>query len=397
MDVRGVDELQLQVSGFGGTAPAVWFEPCVITEAAAARAEPPLLPFRTDVRVRAGDVPAGVAVHRPLSGGPERLGDAVVTRVRLPAPEVTPCLCWAAAGRSFYYLNGGTGTVGRVTFPGLEEVRRLEIDRKCSWLSVSAEGLLVTVADRQEIWVLDPDTLRVKQRLRAPSATRAVSAPALSVAFSANPPDGFLMNPRWQVFDLKTGERVDGPAPTYPDRWDRPQLLGATVTPDGTYLFTRGDGLDNQLHRFRIDGPKLEYDGATPPIVSGAAYDLCLSPDGKLVCLPSGGGNAPVVPNHPHLGPFGTYVYSVTDLDRPEFTIEQGPYPTIVAFDPAGRLIYANHTVVTLSVFRPSGVKIKDLTFPGHDVGARQTLVHPAGRKLLMLGDELLSVEITMP
>ena len=50
-----------------------------------------------------------------------------------------------------------------------------------------------------------------------------------------------------------------------------------------------------------------------------------------------------------------------------------------------------------LGVFRPSGVKVKDLDFGGQTGDARQTLVHHRGRKLLMLGDELLDVEITMP
>jgi hypothetical protein len=398
VDVRRMEELELevQVGGFGNGSPAVWFEPCLLTDPAAARREPPLLPLRTDVRVKGGDVPVPVDAHTPLAGKEERLGDAVVTRLKLPAHDLPGCLCWSADGNSFYYLNAATGTLGQVALAKLEEVRRLEIDRKCSWLSVSAEGLVVTVADRQEVWVVDPETFRVKERLQAPSAARAVSSPALSVAFVPMPPE-WSGAPWWQVLDLKAGERVFGRSPGYPPNRERPQLLTPTVTPDGKYLLTRGDH-DGRLHRFRVDGPKLVYEESSPAIVSGRDSDLCLSPDGKLVCLPSGGGNQAFFAfNHPPLDPYGTYIYPVTNLQRPEFTIQQRVYPHIIAFDPAGKLIYAQQSTSRVGVFRPSGVKIKDLDFGGQTGDARQTLVHPRGRKLLMLGDDLLSVEITLP
>ena len=192
---------------------------------------------------------------------------------------------------------------------GLRETRRLEIGRKCTWLSTSAEGLLATIADAQELWIIDENELRVKDRLHVPSASRIVSAAPLSVAFSVVPANDFMGCPRLLVLDLKTGEQVDGPSPTYQEQGERPSLDGALVTADGKYLFTH----DKQLIRFKIDGTKVALDQGSFGLGSGHVESLALSPDSKYVCLPIGGGNPGILPDHPPLVG-ATFVYPVTDL-----------------------------------------------------------------------------------
>ena len=76
----------------------------------------------------------------------------------------------SAAGdvRGFYALKPDKGIVSRYTLDGFKEQRRLEIGRKASWLSLSTTGLVVTVAELQEVWVLNADTLDVKARIPVP-------------------------------------------------------------------------------------------------------------------------------------------------------------------------------------------------------------------------------------
>ena len=252
VDISKVNELELQVRGVGhgNPSPAVWVEPRLFKDADEAQREPSILVTRTNVRIVGGKIPQSKASDVDLAIPSQDFGNAVVSVLKPRAREFPACLCWSSDGKSFYYLDGAAGKLVQVALEGLREIRRLEIGRKCTWLSTSAEGLLVTVADTQELWVIDENGLRVKDQLRVPSASRIVSAPPLSVAFSVLPANDFFGCPRLLVFDLKTGEQVDGASPTYQEIGERPKLEGARVTPDGKYLFIHGQ----QLLRFRIEG-----------------------------------------------------------------------------------------------------------------------------------------------
>jgi hypothetical protein len=86
-----------------------------------------------------------------IAGGPPKpLGDPVITPVPLGSGQGPACLCWSADGKAFYHLDG-EGTVRRVSFPELKEEKALDTGKKCSWLSVSARGPLLTVTDAQEM------------------------------------------------------------------------------------------------------------------------------------------------------------------------------------------------------------------------------------------------------
>jgi hypothetical protein len=107
-----------------------------------------------------------------------------------------------------------------------------------------------------------------------------------------------------------------------------------------------------------------------------------VSSDSKYVCLPSGGGN---------YGTAGycTFIYSVSDLTRPQITIGSGAYPRQVGFDPKAGLVYAQNHEKQLLIFDPLGVRLKEFTLgPTGDV--KQFLVHPDGRKVLILTDKKL-------
>ena len=108
------------------------------------------------------------------------------------------------------------------------------------------------------------------------------------------------------------------------------------------------------------------------------------------VCLPSGAGNSRNLPNHPAISTYTTYVYPVTDLQRPAFTLHSGHYPRAVAFDIRGDLIYAQNFDNQLVIFSVAGRKLAE-----HALGERgnQTnafLVHPEGRRVIVQTEERL-------
>jgi hypothetical protein len=343
---------------------------------------------RAKVRVAIADAPKSKSVNHSLTGADRSFQDLGVTELTLDVRNVPGCICWAKDGKSFYYLDGSTGTLGHVVLEGFREDRQLGIGRKCTWLSTSAMGLLVTVADLQEVWLVDPSTLQVKDRFTAASVQRAVSAPSLSIALVGGASTPFNGN-GLSIIDLQKGELI---TQSFNSADGRRALIGfdrPTVTPDGKYVFTIG-GLE-ALHRFRIDGTRLVHEESSQRIAQGhIEAGICVSPDSRLVCLPSGGGNYAVGTPLPA---YSTYVYKVDNLHAPACTLAQGAYPEAVGFDPRGGYIYSQNMSSFLLAFSNEGVKLKDYTLSGGQPGfrrRRQMLAHPQGGSLLLLTSEKL-------
>lgn len=158
----------------------------------------------------------------------------------------------------------------------------------------------------------------------------------------------------------------------------------ANLTPDGRYLFTMSD--TGQLVRFRIDGQTILFEEISDRIAdNGKVIDV--SPDGSLVCLPSGGGNNENIENHPrNIGPYSTYVYNVRNIRKPKFVIRQGPYPRTVAFDPEHYRIFSQNHTHNLMMFDEEGTPQEQFTL---EMGqTRQILPHPQRNGLLLLSDK---------
>jgi hypothetical protein len=318
------------------------------------------------------------ATGESLEGEARTEADLRVTRVNLPAGQLPHCLFWSADGLSFYTAEK-TGVIRRISRDGFREERRLDAGTPCTWLSPSAEGLLLTASALQEVWLLDPATLQVKGRIGVPSVDRCVSSPALSVAFAVG---RRFTSGGLSVVDLKakavvrqySGREFEGAGAGF---------AHPAVTPDGRFLFTQG-GIE-QLQRFRIRGDRLEYQESSERIAqNGKAIEI--SPDGYYVALPSGGGN--------YGGrPYSTNIYKVTDLSTPTIVVESGAYPEALGFDIKAGLLYAQNHEFPLIVFGPTGLKHKEYKLARRGGGsAQQFLVDPAGRTLLVLTEKSLDL-----
>jgi hypothetical protein len=324
-------------------------------------------------------VPTATAPREALGGVPRRVGDLTVTDLRLGAAKLPRCLFWSADGRVFYALETD-GVLRRVALDGFVEEKRLDLRQRCSWLSPSAEGLLVTLPDLQEVWLVDPERFVVKRRVPVPAVTRAISAPVLSVAFAGGNGGGV------SVLDLKKGEVVRQYAPM--------GFEHAALTADGRQLFVQA-GIE-QLVRYVVRGTRLEPGGSSPRIAqNGQAIEV--SPDGRFVCLPSGGGNYADLPNHPAIGTsYSTYVYPASDVTRPAFLLASGAYPRAVGFDPRLGLVYAQNCDKQLIVFTDRGVKQREYQLAvGRGPEVSQFVPHPGGGRLLVLtGEQLYFVDL---
>jgi S1-C subfamily serine protease len=323
------------------------------------------------------------ATGETLEGETWTESDLTGTEINVRAGQVPRCIFWGEDGKTFFVLEQ-SGTLRRIALDGFREEMHWEVGKRCSWLSPSAEGLVLTVAGLQEVWLIDAKDFRVKAKAAIPSADRAVSAPTLSVAFAIGADRQARRS--LHVVDLKTGEvaREYGPA----DFGDQVAVFGLpAVTPNGKYLFTEGMEM---IQRFRILGDELHLEEVGRRNIRGAAQGRAveISPDGYYVAQVTTNGNGPL---------YATNVFKITDLSKPEIVIASGPHPAALGFDIKAGFVYAQNDGVPLIVFRPSGIRHKEYTLasPSRMGGrARQFIVHPDGGKLLVLTDiKLVFVE----
>jgi hypothetical protein len=342
-------------------------------------ARPPVLAGRQP-NLRPGTIQASpvplienkTASNKPLWPKAGTVGDIDVKEVPLEAETILPCICWDKNPETFCVLTS-SGLLSRVRFDNFEVTESQDIGRPCSWLTMSSTGPIVTVNSAQEAWLLDPSLSPIK-KLAMAGVKQVVSSPASSIAIAVNQ-YGFAGG--LGVIDLSKRAFVAQHS------FHELGLIGGvtwpTMSPDGKYIFVQG-GLE-ELKRIRINDTRLTVDKTSSRIAQNG-QSVCMSHDSKYVCLPSGGGNYGTAG-------YSTFIYSVMDLTRPQITIGSGAYPRQVGFDPKAGLVYAQNHEKQLLIFDPLGVRLKEFTLgPTGDV--KQFLVHPDGRKVLILTEKKL-------
>ena len=199
-------------------------------------------PGGTPAPAQPGVVPPPPKLSAPnesMKGDLKIVDGLKVTPVKIRA-NVLDCMFWADANGTAFWALDGSGTIFRISFPDLVVRQKIELGRKCCWLAPSAEGLIVTVEETEELWVLDPAKGTVKKTFKVPLIRHASSAPNLSVAFAHHRGDHGWNGDDVMQIDLKTG------AISKLDR--RP--WNPTVSPDGKYLFVRmGDCVERYILR----------------------------------------------------------------------------------------------------------------------------------------------------
>lgn len=302
--------------------------------------------------------------------------DPVVTKWDVPAKSIVPCARWADdKGDHAYLLDGDSGVLLKVATATGKVVEKKDFGKKVGWLDESAAGLLVSVPDKGEVWVLD-GKLEVKKTIEVKALGKAASSPKLNVAVVG----GQKSTDPLQVLDLKTGQLTK--VTTESKKVSRFLGHNPTVTPDGKVAFT-SDG--DSLLRFDVADGKLNFSevirtgGKTRPIV--------VSADSKFLVHPAGGGNPDVKPN------YATAVYTVGSLTKTECVLDVGAYPGPAGFDVVNGRVYTTNRKFQLMVFTLGGVKKGEYTFGKEE--PRQYLVHPAGGKVLALAtDQVSFVEV---
>jgi DNA-directed RNA polymerase subunit RPC12/RpoP len=287
-----------------------------------------------------------------------------VTNLAVERKDIIPCMKWADSGGSAFLTVDKNGVLRKLSFPEGKELKKAELECHCDWLDVSGRGILLTVRDRQEIWMVDPNTFQVTKKIEVPKLLRAVSAPSLSIAVAG-------VGRALYVVDLETANLNKY---EWRDEVNLSALEDPVITPNGQYLITHGG---SNLARFRIVGGKLRPQDWSQGIIGGVqpSFGIQVSYDSRWVAYPTGAGNH---------GARGAWVFSTESFKKPEFALE-GVRSQPIGFDPAGSYIYT----AGMSIFSAKGILKKECQLGD---GAWQLLVHPQGNKLVVLGNTRLQV-----
>ena len=246
-------------------------------------------------------------------------------------------IVWAKDAKSFFMLYDN-GLLQHISVASGHTEQFLEIGAPCTHLVGSAEGLLVCVSGRNEVWVISPEKLGdIRKKISVPGVKRVTAGAEASMAYAAPLEQGGANSV--SVLDLKAG--------TVRKILKMPVRL-ITASPDGKFVFVQG-GIE-QLMRFRVQADDLVLEDATYRIASNG-QNICFSPDSKYVCLPAGGGNGSNHKDHPPLKAYSTYIYPVDNLKRPVTGYAAGAYPRAVGIDPKSNCILAHNFGKSLIIY----------------------------------------------
>jgi hypothetical protein len=313
----------------------------------------------------------------PAGGDPSELK---VTPIALDAAGLLPCISWTdglwianpvpppAKGTAFYALDGKRGLLHRLSGPGYKTPHRGDLGRPVNWLAQAPGRLVVTVADANEFWLVDPTTLQMTKKVpfQGQGLKRAVSSQILNFVAA-----GFNNGDDLMCVDLLRGDQVH--VKLNLAELQRGAILDPVMPDNDSHLFTRTVG--GRVVRWICGGGIFEMIDRSPPVPGADSFSV--SADGRRVCV-SGAG--------------GTNVYSLPGF-KPAYTLTPNPHPAPVGFDPNGDAYSGGNG--TLVVFNSGGQKFREYKVGKGNV--RQILVHPDGRKLLLLQEGQLSfVEVNL-
>jgi hypothetical protein len=360
-------------------------------EAPAGRAAPGWLE-KAGAQTAAQDAKPGSPSGRSLVGATETVVDATARILALPARHIVADPQWSRDER-FLLIADVQGDLRKLSVPDLSEVALRSLNEKVSAMARCSTGLLLALADRQEVWVLDEETLETTRRIPVGPIAQLAASPALPLAFVTCGRDATSLT----ILDTQSGSvaRVLSAATLAQDARDQvdrhpdakalvSSFAHLRVTPDGKYLLAVSG---NAVHRFRIEGDRLKYEAVSAPLVRGGLF---LSPDSQYIGVQARAGEAA---GHPTDRRCGYFVYRLDDFRRPVTSLPQ-PNDGGLAFDAAAGCLYVGFGL-GVRMFDAAGTPLKDYALAagrGSLMPFRTLLSNPSGHQLLANSGEVLAL-----
>ncbi|MFO0864211.1 MAG: hypothetical protein U0744_06075 [Gemmataceae bacterium] len=238
----------------------------------------------------------------PIPPTPVATGAATHERVKFYVGEHAD-VAWAPDGETFFILlrNGKLGAFSAKT---LEKLRETDLKSHVTQMAYCSTGLAV-VHFGGELQILDPETFNVKNKINVPNLHRIAATPKSKLAVAGV----YRTEASLTVLDLEKGAVVK-------QYRDKPNNFFA-LSDDGKRLFSIAGA---EMVSWQLsDKGELEDEQFSKP-VHRYPQSVCLSPDGKFICVPCMGGNVNAE-GLPKIDEHSTYVFASNDIKKPMFVL----------------------------------------------------------------------------
>ncbi len=318
----------------------------------------------------------------------QKTEDLTITPLEIPAKNIQN-LCWATMPNRVYILTR-EGVLNQLDLENFNLKESLDLGSPCLSVSLSREGIVVLLKSKEELWLIEERSFRVKRKITVPSISQVITTKKSSVCYALS------RNREIAVIDLRIGNvGTISPRSLVPSKISNQNRMRISspnrlaLSPNGRYLFYESF---KTLCRFRVSGKNLIFEEQSPKL-GLSARQISVSSDSVYVALPFSRGNDTLA-NVP-IEPYGTYIFKTTNLQEPVFSIGAGASPELVDFDISAGQIYTQNSENQLIVFDFRGKKRKEYQLTRRGDLVEQYLVHPRGYKLFVLTREkLLWVEL---
>jgi hypothetical protein len=244
-------------------------------------------------------MPVEVKDAKPWAAAEVKRGALTYRELELPnLDKIDPC--WDAKGESLFHMESD-GTLTRISAADFMPKDQLALGKPVAAMTLSAQGLVIAFPDQPEVWIVNPQTLKVERAIACPSPVKFLAShPQLNKAVAVGAEVALL--------DLQQGRVIARGLQGHADanlEFDSPML-----TPDGKYLFLAHvrTGAAKVL-RVRVEPARLVVEESRNTAVKGP-HGFCITADGKHVAWYSKG--------LPHAPAF----YPVADWAAPAFTLD---------------------------------------------------------------------------
>lgn len=329
-------------------------------------------------------MPVKEAVNKSLALKKSEVAGASIVETFIgqgQAPMATNSSLFTPDGKAIVVLDAD-GWLHRIRVPDVFEEHRLQLGRDFKQIYETPDGILVSNVKLREIWIIDPDDLKIVKRLPMIGGPQVHAAPGSLQYFT--PAIGKL--PDGKSVSMVVGQDLHGKLPPVmtgfaPGAWG---IFG--LTPDGKYMIGRAP--KNELVRWKTDDRKLTLDQA------GDAFPLIftippvfISGDSRWVMRPVDKKTGPTdaVQPAPASG-FGLVVYSTGDLSKPAFVIDTDSRVASAASDPKHGHLITHSATKGLMICDLDGKILREIPIAmgvGGDARVWRFAVAPTGGKLI--------------
>ncbi|MFZ2654814.1 MAG: serine protease [Victivallales bacterium] len=296
--------------------------------------------------------PAGLVVKESKTAirvSTASYGEADVTKLEKEFNGITS-LDWSSDYKALY-VTSKDASISKISYPDFIEVASISLGGSASGACLSRQGLLIANKDYNEIQIMDADTLKLKNRMKAVNIHSIVSSPLLDCAFFADENGTFMC-----TADLASLKNTGSLNQT--DFRNKASFKRLSISGNGGLLFAPWHGGMNMFKVEKIVGKGY---AAVPSNLSEDIQGngaVCSSYDGqKLIRCEDGS------------------VYQTANLRTPLFKMGRSD---AACFDSAGQIVYSAERSEFRTFDMQTGKKIGAYTLKTGNSSVKPELMLPA-------------------